>query len=43
MYNRIPTILSVIFLGSMLLASSEGVTKKTINNEMFYQLRIMWI
>ena len=33
MYNRIPTILSVIFLGSMLLASSEGVTKKTINND----------
>ena len=33
MYNRISTILSVIFLGSMLLASSEGVTKKTINND----------
>ena len=33
MYNRISKILSVIFLGSMLLASSEGVTKKTINND----------
>ena len=33
MYNRISTIFSVIFLSSMLLASSEGVTKKTINND----------
>ena len=33
MYNRISKILSVIFLGSMLLASSEGVTKKMINND----------
>jgi len=33
MYNRILTTLSVIFLGSMLLASSEGISKKSINND----------
>ena len=33
MYKRILTTLSVIFLGSMLLASNEGVTKKSINND----------
>ena len=33
MYNRMLTILSVILFGSLLLASSEGVTKKMINND----------
>ena len=33
MYKRILTTLSVIFLGSMLLASNEGVSKKSINND----------
>ena len=33
MYKRILTTISVIFLGSMLIASNEGVSKKSINND----------
>ena len=33
MYNRMLTILSVILFGSLLLASNEGVSKKSVKND----------